>query len=232
MNTWSEPLAERREVLVWDAPVRIFHWLLAACFAGAWLTAESESFRLVHVTLGYTMAGLLAFRLVWGVAGTTHARFADFVCGPSAVMRYMRSLMAGRPEHHTGHNPAGALAVLALLVLGALTALTGYANEREWGGDAMEASHEAVASAMLAVVIVHVAGVLLGSLMHRENLVRAMVTGRKQGYPAQAIASARRGVAAVLLVVIAGFWLVQWADAPPSLSSVPSMRHDGDDHDD
>ena len=79
MNTTSASRAEPRAVLVWDAPLRVFHWLLALCFAGAWLTADSESWRLLHVTLGYTMAGLVAFRVLWGFVGPRHARFADFV---------------------------------------------------------------------------------------------------------------------------------------------------------
>ena len=99
--------------LVWDVPVRVFHWLLVLCFAGAWLTAESEHWRLVHVTLGYTMAGLVAFRVLWGLVGTRYARFASFVRGPSAVLGYLKSLIGRHPEHHTGHNPAGALAIVA-----------------------------------------------------------------------------------------------------------------------
>src|SRR5690606_37588088 len=90
--------------LVWDVPVRVFHWLLVLCFAGAWLTAESEHWRLVHVTLGYTMAGLLAFRVLWGLVGTRYARFASFVRGPRAVIGYLKSLVGRHPEHHTGHN--------------------------------------------------------------------------------------------------------------------------------
>ena len=98
----------RSSTLVWDLPVRLFHWLLVLCFAGAWLTAESEHWRLVHVTLGYTMAALVAFRIVWGLLGTRYARFSSFVRGPSAVLAYLRSLSGPKPEHHTGHNPAGA----------------------------------------------------------------------------------------------------------------------------
>src|SRR6478672_9751097 len=106
-----------RKVLVWDAPVRVFHWLMVASFAGAYVTAESERWRLVHVTLGYTLAGLVAFRLLWGLVGTRHARFAAFVRGPAAVASYLRSLLRNAPEHHAGHNPAGALAIVAMLLL-------------------------------------------------------------------------------------------------------------------
>ena len=92
-------------IRVWDAPVRVFHWLLAACFTGAYLTAESESWRLLHVTLGYTLGGLIAFRLVWGVLGTRYARFGSFVRPPSELSRYLKSMLAGRPAHFIGHNP-------------------------------------------------------------------------------------------------------------------------------
>ncbi|MCW5594071.1 MAG: cytochrome b/b6 domain-containing protein, partial [Burkholderiales bacterium] len=91
-------------VKVWDILVRVFHWSFAACFAGAWLTAESERWRDVHVLLGYTMLALVAFRILWGLVGPRHARFSSFVRGPAAIARYIRSLLSGRPEHHLGHN--------------------------------------------------------------------------------------------------------------------------------
>jgi cytochrome b len=167
-------------IRVWDLPTRLFHWLLAGSFAGAWLTADSERWIDVHTALGYAFAGLIAFRLVWGVIGGRHARFSSFVAGPQAVKRYLRSILSFRPEHHVGHNPAGGWAVLALLGLGAITALTGYLNFNDYGGHWLEELHEGAASAMLGLVLVHVAAVLLSSLIHRENLVRAMLTGMKR----------------------------------------------------
>lgn len=168
---------------VWDLPVRLFHWLTVACFAGAWLTAESERWRLLHVNLGYAMAGLVAFRLLWGLVGTRHARFASFVRGPRAVAQYLRSLVSARPQHHQGHNPAGGWAVLALLGLTAVTAASGWATYSEWGGEWFEEAHEVAAHALLLLVGVHLAGVVLSSWLHHENLVRAMVTGRKPLHP-------------------------------------------------
>ena len=170
----------RTSVRVWDLPTRLFHWLLAVSFAGAWLTAESERWRDVHVVLGYGFAGLIAFRLLWGLVGTRYARFASFVRGPAAVKRYLASLLTARPEHHVGHNPAGGWAVLALLGLGLTTALAGYAAYNDFGGHWMEELHEGAASAMLALVFVHIGAVLLSSLLHGENLVRAMLTGLKR----------------------------------------------------
>lgn len=167
-------------ILVWDLPTRLFHWLLAASFAGAWLTADSERWIDVHAMLGYTFAGLIAFRLVWGFVGTRYARFASFVKGPQAVKRYLLSIASFRPEHHVGHNPAGGWAVLALLGLGAVTALAGFLSFNDTGGDWLEELHEGAAGAMLALVLVHVGAVLVSSLIHRENLVRAMLSGFKR----------------------------------------------------
>ena len=201
-------------ILVWDLPVRVFHWLLALSFAGAYVTAESERWRLVHVTLGYTVGGLIVFRLLWGLIGTRHARFATFVRGPAAVLRYLRSLLSAQPEHHVGHNPAGALAILALLGLGALLVLTGWSTYNEVGGDWLEELHEGVANTMLAVVLVHIGAVLLASRLHHENLVRAMITGRKQGAPAQGVRRAWRVLGALLLAAVLAFWVQQWRSAP------------------
>ena len=227
MNTASASPAEKpRRTLVWDAPLRVFHWLLALAFAVAWLTAEGERWRLVHVTAGYTLAGLVAFRLVWGVVGTRHARFAGFVRGPRAVAAYLRSLLRGRPEHHAGHNPAGALAIVALLTLAALTAATGWAGYVELGGDWLEEVHEALASAMLALVVVHVIAVIASSWLHRENLVAAMIHGRKPVPPREGIRRAWRGLAAVLLVAVLAFWWQEWRSAPAGgLLSAVSASH-------
>lgn len=221
MNTMSASPAEpatgesaRRKILVWDAPVRVFHWLMVASFAGAWLTAESERWRLMHVTLGYTMAGLVAFRILWGLFGTRHARFASFVRGPAAVANYLRSIVRGRPEHYTGHNPAGALAIVVLLLLAIAITASGWATYNEIGGKWLEEIHEAGASIMLAVVIAHIVGAIVSSWLHRENLIGAMISGRKPGRPEEAARGAWRPLAALLLAVVLGFWWTQFKGAP------------------
>jgi len=216
-------------VLVWDAPVRVFHWLMVLSFAGAYLTAESERWRLLHVTLGYTMAGLLAFRLVWGLVGTRHARFASFVRGPASVLRYLRSLVNAQPEHHVGHNPAGALAIVALLGLTGLVTAAGWATYNDLGGEWLGELHEGAANAMLAVVGVHVAGVLLGSWLHHDNLVGAMLSGRKLGLPQDAVRSAWRSVAVLMLAAVLGFWAFQWQSAPAPGAAMSAGHHDRDD---
>ena len=220
--------------LVWDLPVRVFHWLLVLCFAGAWITAESEHWRLVHVTLGYTMAGLVAFRVLWGLVGTRYARFASFVRGPGAVLGYLKSLIGRNPEHHTGHNPAGALAIVGLLGLIAVTAASGFATYNELGGEWLEELHEGAANGMMLLVIVHVVGVVVSSFVHKENLVRSMFTGRKPVPSDQGIRRAWAPLAVALLAAVLGFWWMQYESAPSaSLAQASALSHDKSaDHDD
>lgn len=198
---------EKSKVLVWDVPTRVFHWLLALSFAGAFLTAESERYRDVHVTLGYTVLGLVAFRLVWGLVGTRYARFWSFAYGPRSVLSYVKSLFTRSPQHHLGHNPAGSWAIYALLALSLLAGASGYATYDDIGGDWMEDVHEALANTLLGVVFIHIAGVLLSSLFHRENLVRSMVTGYKSAKPGSGIRYAHRLIGAALIGAVVAFWI-------------------------
>jgi cytochrome b len=209
------------QVLVWDAPVRVFHWLMAASFLGAWLSAESERWALVHISLGYTMGGLVLFRLVWGGVGTRHACFRTFVRGPRAVRRYLASLLLGQPEHHIGHNPAGAVAIVALLGLTAVTALSGWAAHVDWGGEWVGEVHEVAAHLMFSVVLVHVAGVMASSWLHHENLVLSMFNGRKAGSAADGIRSAWYSLAVLMLAAVLAFWWLQWRAVP---ASAPQAR--------
>ena len=189
-----------RRILVWDWPTRIGHWLLAGSFAIAWLTSESESWRNVHVASGYLFGAVIAFRLVWGLVGTRYARFTEFVKPPAAALQYLKSLLGPRPQHTVGHNAAGAWAIIALLALGAVSVVSGWLTFNEIGGELFEDLHEGAASAALAVVLIHLVGVVTGSLVHRENLVASMLSGCKRG-AAQAAIPGARGWAAVLLVL-------------------------------
>lgn len=198
-----------KRILVWDIPTRVFHWALALSFAGAFLTAETERFRDVHVALGYLMLGLVAFRLVWGFAGTRYARFASFLFKPAQIAGYLKSLLQRQPQHYVGHNPAGGLAIFLLLGLGLTTALSGVLLYQEIWGEAFEDLHEGAANFMLAVVIVHIAGVAVSSLLHRENLARAMVTGYKNADPAAGIARAYAWLGVIMAAMIGTFLYTQ-----------------------
>ncbi len=197
------------KIQVWDPLIRVFHWGLVAAFATAWLTADE--LQPVHEFAGYTVAGLVAFRLIWGLAGSRYARFTQFLKGPGETLAYLGDMTRGRERRYLGHNPAGAAMIVALLVTLAGTAFTGWLMEDEtrlamlpampaivapaWADDGDEREHgelgevegplkevhETLANLMLLLAALHVGGVVLTSLRHRENLARAMVTGDKRG---------------------------------------------------
>lgn len=208
-----------QRILVWDVPTRLFHWLLAASFAGAFLTAESERFRDIHVMLGYIFAGLIGFRLLWGLIGTRYARFRSFRFTPSELRGYLASLFTRAPRHYLGHNPAGAVAIFLMLALGVFAAASGYAVYNDYGGEWLEELHEGAANAMLLVVFVHIAGVVVSSLLHRENLARAMINGRKRGEPRDAIRFGHAWLGALLLAAVVGFWYA-YPQLPPTSTEV------------
>jgi len=198
----------KTRILVWDFPTRLFHWLLAGSFAGAFVTAESEYFRDLHVLFGYTLLGLIGFRLLWGIIGTRYARFSAFSLRPTRLKAYLKSLFTGSPQHYVGHNPAGSWVIVGLLLLGLLAGITGYATYHEHGGEWLEELHEGTANTMLALVAVHVLGVLVSSLLHRENLVRAMINGYKTGEPGQGVGRAHWLLGAGMIAGMAVLWSV------------------------
>lgn len=219
-----------RSILVWDVPTRMFHWLLVLSFTGAFLTADSERTRDIHVALGYIVLGLLAFRLLWGFAGTRYARFSSFLFRPGDVLAYLLSLFKGKPTHYVGHNPAGSVAIWLLLILGLVSAVSGVLVYQEIGGDAIEELHDVSSYAMLAVVAVHVLGVLVSSLMHRENLVRAMITGYKPAVPNEGISRPYAWLGVIMLVAVVAFWFGYQAISPES--SGGNATHAGQKTDD
>lgn len=167
-------------VRVWDPFVRAFHWSLAALFLLAYLTGDEVE--QVHIAAGYTIAALLGLRIVWGFAGPRHARFRDFVASPRAVFRYLRDVALLRAPRYLGHNPAGGAMVIALMAALTGTCVTGIlmTTDAGWGSQTLEDVHETLAHLTVGLVVVHVIGVLVASFEHRENLVAAMITGRKR----------------------------------------------------
>lgn len=228
-----------QRILVWDVPTRVFHWLLVISFSGAFLTAESERYRDIHVVLGYTLLGLIAFRLLWGFFGTRYAQFRSFLFKPREIAGYLASLAKGKPAHYVGHNPAGSVAVFALLALGIASGATGVMLFQDIGGEAVEELHELVSYTMLGVVGLHVAGVLMSSVMHRENLVRAMITGFKRvpgqklsvsAQPNEGIRRAHVWLGVIMLAVVVAFWVGYPATGMmPIGGDVPQVGQHGDD---
>ncbi len=167
-------------IRVWDPFVRIFHWSLVLLFAVAFITGdESED---LHLIAGYAIAGLVALRIPWGFIGPRYARFSSFVKGPSAVFDFLMQSIRLKAPRYIGHNPAGGAMVLALLALMIGLAITGHllTTDAFWGSKVMEEVHEVLANIALALVGLHVLGVILAGYEHGENLVRAMVTGLKR----------------------------------------------------
>lgn len=186
-------MAKGDTVRVWDPVVRVFHWSLAIAFAVAWFS-EAEPMWL-HSGAGYLILALLVLRIAWGFLGTPHARFRDFVRGPGEALRYSAAELTGRSRRYIGHNPAGGLMILALMGLLLAQVGTGIvmlaADEgagplaawivpSEGLAESLEEVHEILANALVTLVLLHVAGVVIGSLRHRENLVRAMIDGHKE----------------------------------------------------
>lgn len=200
-------------ILVWDWPTRVFHWALALSFLLAYVTGESDQWAKLHVVAGYSLVGLIGFRLIWGFAGTRYAQFSSFWPSIHSVSRYLAAVLKGKPQHFPGHNPLGALAILALLSLGLITGLSGWMIFEDIGGDWLEEVHESAAALMLGVIGMHIAGVMVSGRLHGEKLIPAMFHGMKQGRAEQAINKGRPIVAGLLLLVLISFWVGAFSDS-------------------
>jgi cytochrome b len=165
---------------VWDPFVRIFHWTLVASFAVAWFSSESRGN--LHHWAGYAAASLIFMRLLWGFIGTRYARFSQFLRDPKTVITYLRAIIIGEEARYIGHNPAGGMMVLALMAGISGTAFTGWmmTTDTYYGDDTVQAIHSLFADGMIVLLVGHLAGVALASYRHKENLVKAMVTGKKR----------------------------------------------------
>lgn len=167
-------------VKVWDPLVRVFHWCLVGLFAFSYLTGDE--WKKAHIPAGYAIIGLLVIRVIWGFVGTHHARFSNFIYSPVTTAGFLLDSIALKAKRYIGHNPAGGAMVITLLISISGIAATGYimTTDAYWGVEWVEETHELLANLTLGLIGVHVAGVVLASIEHRENLVRAMITGRKR----------------------------------------------------
>lgn len=214
-------------ILVWDLPVRLFHWLLAGGFAAAamitLILGEHSPWFPYHAVIGLTLGLMILLRALWGIVGTRHARFAAFAFAPSAVLRYVKQARAGAGERHAGHNPASAYAIFAMLALTAALVVTGLMLGR--GVKQVKETHELLAYAMVGVVIVHVLGVLLHTIRYKEAVTLSMIHGYKNADAAEAIPSPRFA-AAVFFLLIVSVWaisLTRGLDAATGRMDVPLL---------
>lgn len=212
------------KILIWDVPTRLFHWLLVLGFSVAMITGNPDRWRDVHVFVGYVVLGLLAFRILWGFLGSRYARFSAFCFTPVEAIDYLRDLARGTARRYLGHNPPGSWAIYTLVVLGLLVSVSGLlvlGLEESHGifrnlantptGETFKKLHQALSWFMLAMVFFHVAGVVVESVVHHENLVIAMITGCKPGEAAEGITASHRAVGAVLALGVAAvaLWFFQ-----------------------
>jgi cytochrome b len=211
-------MSNKQAILVWDMPTRVFHWLLVISFTGAWFTSESERFQMFHYAFGYSAVALILFRLVWGFIGTKYARFSQFVRGPNSIIKHFKGVLRKHEEETPGHNPAGGMVMIGLMIIILLIGITGYLSIKELLGDLMSEFHEAIASLAVALVIVHIAAAVIMSMMQKENLVRAMITGRKLGKSEQSIRFPHYFVGVLLLLAWAGSFYMVVSGALPSLT--------------
>ena len=195
-----------QRILVWDVPTRVFHWLQALAFGGAYLLAFSERTRDFHDALGFIMLGLLVFRLMWGFAGTRYARFGSFLFKPREIVAYLGSMIKGKPGHYLGHNPVGSLSVWLLLALGLLICVTGVMSLQDEASDQVIDLHGLATNVMLGVIALHLLGVLMSSILHRENLVRAMITGYKSAETEEGIRRTYLWLGILMVAAVVIFW--------------------------
>lgn len=227
---------------VWDAAVRLFHWSLVALVVAAWISGGGGE--RLHEIVGYAVAGLVAFRLGWGFIGTRHARFRDFVRGPSSIAGYLASIARLRPVHYAGHNPAGAAMIVALLAVLVTIAVTGFMMQthRFFGVEWVETVHGLAADSLLLLVPLHVLGALVSSWLHQENLIRSMISGFKRVPVGDPLATERerlefrlKGAEGLfaLAILVAGGAIYGWFStegrqpqpaAPAVVTHVPTAR--------
>ncbi len=223
-----------------DAPVRAFHWLFALSFTGAWLTAESERWQAVHITLGYAFGGLLLFRLLYGLMGPRHARLALLWRRAGGIGEWLRHAISGRPDLTRLATLGMPVAMVLLLLVAAPLVLSGYAGHVDWLGqeDALEEVHEFMANAALTLVIVHLALIALVSTVRRKNMALPMLSGRATGSGPDLVKANRGWLGLLVIAAFVGFVAWQLSQAPvadPALSAdwpAQSAQDDDDDDDD
>jgi cytochrome b len=171
---------ETSTIRVWDPFVRLFHWSLALSFGVAWLS--SNSWEQLHDWAGYAAGALVLSRAAWGVFGPHYARFSQFVRSPRIILGYLTAIVTGNEARYVGHNPAGGAMVVVLMLAMGSTAFTGWmlTTDAFWGVTWVQSLHNLIAHSLLLLVGVHLAGVMLASFRHRENLIAAMIFGQKR----------------------------------------------------
>lgn len=194
------------KVLVWDLPIRLFHGLLTvgfvACISIALFAGERSPWFPVHMLLGLVLGAAVVLRVIWGLVGSRYARIDELLFSPAALWKYLKGAISSTEPRYVGHNPGSSYAIIAMLFLVGVVVTTGLLMSS--GSEAAEEVHSVSAYLLLAMVFVHIIGVAWHTIRHRENIAFSMITGRKEGRPADAIHS-RHPLAAIVFVAVVGF---------------------------
>lgn len=197
-------MTDPKPVLIWDLPVRLFHWSMAvtfvAAFAIATLSSEHSLAFTVHMLLGLVLVFIVFLRIAWGVVGSRYARFTSFAFSPAALLRYLRDARAGRDQPRPGHNPGSSYAIYAMLAIPLALGATGL-----WGGELTEDLHAILAYALAGVAVLHLLGLVWHTIRHRERIALSMFSGLRRGVGTEGLSSARP-LAAILFLVLIGAW--------------------------
>lgn len=216
--------------LVWDIPVRLFHWLLVLCLLGQWVTAEVlEDAMDLHFYIGYFTLGLIIFRLIWGFVGTKYARFTSFIAGPKMMLAYLRSIIFKQPTLSIGHNPVGGLLLPAVIILVGLQAISGLftsddivysgpyaasanADLQQW----MQWLHHNIFNVLLAIIAIHLIAIFWYLIFLKHNLIKPMLDGKKAVSLKDGITHSQllKAILIVCLVAVFVYWLVE-INPPP-----------------
>jgi cytochrome b len=200
-----------KRMMSWDAAVMVSHWLLAICFVGAVITQDSEKYRLLHVTMGYTMFGLVAFRLVWGFVGGKYARFNSIYPRIKKVIEYLKSLFTAEPQAFIGFHAIGFLAAYLLLAVILMVTISGYIVYEELGPDLFEELHETLGNLLIAIVGIHIGGVVINAVIQK---VKIAMSTEQTGAAKRVAATIERSrpykwMAALIILAVTYFWVIQ-----------------------
>lgn len=200
-----------KRMMSWDAVVMVSHWLLAICFVGAVITQDSEKYRLLHVTMGYTMFGLVAFRLVWGFVGGKYARFNSIYPRIKKVIEYLQSLFTAEPQAFIGFHAIGFLAAYLLLAVILMVTISGYIVYEELGPDLFEDLHETLGNLLIAIVGIHIGGVVINAVIQKVKLA---MSAEQTGAAKRVAATIERSrpykwMAALIILAVTYFWVIQ-----------------------
>ena len=209
-----------RKILIWDIPTRLFHWAFAASLTAAlaigFLVDDDSPLFQTHMLFGIVAVFLLALRLLMGIFGSRYAKFSSYPLHPREIAAYLTAAVVSKTKRYAGNNPGSALAAVLMFMLVPFLFVTGGG----FGGEEVGETHETLAWALLAVVGLHLAGIAWHTIRHRENISLAMVTGKKEGLPEDAIQSGHPGIALGFLVLASAWTISLFANHDPRAAKV------------